>query len=97
MIQPLWVLKTMKEKSLQRLVHISADLARQTATALDTIQSGISSKVYIYIYIPSPYHLQRAYIYELVNFYIYDFCFYMLTFSGKNRSCCFAGCSKFST
>lgn len=43
-VTPLWVLKTMKEKCLQRLVHISADLARQTATTLDTIQSSISGK-----------------------------------------------------
>lgn len=39
-ITPLWVLKTAKEKRLQRLVHISADLARQTATIIDAIQTG---------------------------------------------------------
>ncbi|CDP19691.1 unnamed protein product [Coffea canephora] len=39
-VTPLWVLKTAKEKRLQRLVHISADLARQTATTIDAIQTG---------------------------------------------------------
>lgn len=45
--QPLWVLKTAKEKRLQRLVHISADLAQQVGTMLENIQSSISAEVYI--------------------------------------------------
>ncbi|CAH9122200.1 unnamed protein product [Cuscuta epithymum] len=40
-VTPLWVLKTVKEKQLQRLVHISADLAKQTGTLIENIQSGI--------------------------------------------------------
>ncbi|KAL3500348.1 hypothetical protein ACH5RR_039441 [Cinchona calisaya] len=39
-VTPLWVLKTAKEKCLQRLFHISADLARQMATKIDAIQTG---------------------------------------------------------
>lgn len=38
MIQPLWVLKTAKEKCLQRLVHLSSDLARQVAIVLENAQ-----------------------------------------------------------
>ncbi|XP_019179442.1 PREDICTED: uncharacterized protein LOC109174631 isoform X2 [Ipomoea nil] len=40
-VTPLWVLKTVKEKQLQRLVHISADLAKQTGIMVESIQSGI--------------------------------------------------------
>ncbi|KAG5591734.1 hypothetical protein H5410_042248 [Solanum commersonii] len=43
-VTPLWVLKSAKEKRLQRLVHMSADLARQTGILLDNIQNTISSK-----------------------------------------------------
>lgn len=43
-VTPLWVLKSAKEKCLQRLVHMSADLARQTGILLDNIQNTISSK-----------------------------------------------------
>ncbi|GAA0159016.1 hypothetical protein LIER_15901 [Lithospermum erythrorhizon] len=38
LVTPLWVLKTIKEKHLQRLVHLSADLARQTGTVLETYE-----------------------------------------------------------
>ncbi|CAN4127932.1 unnamed protein product [Withania somnifera] len=43
-VTPLWVLKTAKEKRLQRLVHMSADLARQTGILLDSIQNTFYSK-----------------------------------------------------
>ncbi|KAA8538721.1 hypothetical protein F0562_028298 [Nyssa sinensis] len=41
LVTPLWVLKTAKEKRVQRLVHISADLARQVGTMLDNVQNGM--------------------------------------------------------
>ncbi|XP_022868539.1 uncharacterized protein LOC111388109 [Olea europaea var. sylvestris] len=40
-VTPLWVLKTAKEKHQQRLVHLSADLARNVGTILDTVQNSI--------------------------------------------------------
>ncbi|PHU09432.1 hypothetical protein BC332_21292 [Capsicum chinense] len=46
-VTPLWVLKSAKEKRLQRLVHTSGDLARQTGILLDGIQNTIYSKPYI--------------------------------------------------
>ncbi|KAK4388951.1 hypothetical protein Sango_2232100 [Sesamum angolense] len=42
--QPLWVLKSAKEKFLQRLVHLSPDLARYTGAMLETFQHGISKE-----------------------------------------------------
>lgn len=48
MFQPLWVLKTVKEKYVQRLVHISADLARQVGTMLEDLQNGIADEVFFY-------------------------------------------------
>jgi len=45
--QPLWVLKTVKEKYVQRLVHMSADLARQVGMMLEDSQNGIAEKVNI--------------------------------------------------
>ncbi|KAI5669535.1 hypothetical protein M9H77_19388 [Catharanthus roseus] len=44
LVTPLWVLKTVKEKCPQRLVQVSADLARQTTIALDAIHAGTSGK-----------------------------------------------------
>ncbi|KAM2969076.1 hypothetical protein FF2_016233 [Malus domestica] len=41
-VTPLWVLKTAKEKYVQRLVHMSADLARQVGTMLEELQNGIA-------------------------------------------------------
>ncbi|XP_073110060.1 uncharacterized protein [Elaeis guineensis] len=38
LVTPLWVLKTAKEKCLQRLVHLSSDLARQVAIVLENAQ-----------------------------------------------------------
>ncbi|KAG8050093.1 hypothetical protein GUJ93_ZPchr0009g1511 [Zizania palustris] len=38
-VTPLWILKTAKEKSLQRLVHFSSDLARQIAVILENAQT----------------------------------------------------------
>ncbi|KAK8550379.1 hypothetical protein V6N13_118898 [Hibiscus sabdariffa] len=40
-ISPLWVLKTAKDRTLQRLVHMSADLARQIRTVLENAQNAI--------------------------------------------------------
>ncbi|KAH9309138.1 hypothetical protein KI387_037049, partial [Taxus chinensis] len=40
LVTPLWVLKTTKERFMQRLVHFSADLARQVAIMLDNFQSS---------------------------------------------------------
>ncbi|KAL8063539.1 hypothetical protein ABFS82_01G031800 [Erythranthe guttata] len=40
-VTPLWIIKSAKEKSLQRLVHLSADLARYTGAMLDTFQHGV--------------------------------------------------------
>ncbi|KAM5565344.1 hypothetical protein ABKV19_019395 [Rosa sericea] len=39
-VTPLWVLKTVKEKYVQRLVHMSADLARQVGMVLEDLQNG---------------------------------------------------------
>ncbi|KAJ1382262.1 BRCT domain [Sesbania bispinosa] len=41
---PLWILKTAKEKYAQRLVHMSVDLARQVGLMLEDIHNGISGK-----------------------------------------------------
>ncbi|KAF0913981.1 hypothetical protein E2562_025392 [Oryza meyeriana var. granulata] len=38
-VTPLWILKTAKEKGLQRLVHLSSDLARQVAMVLENAQT----------------------------------------------------------
>ena len=40
MFQPLWILKTVKEKNLQRLVHLSSDLARQVAVVLENFHTS---------------------------------------------------------
>ncbi|KAL5201920.1 hypothetical protein ABZP36_036274 [Zizania latifolia] len=39
-VTPFWILKTAKEKSLQRLVHFSSDLARQIAMILENAQTS---------------------------------------------------------
>lgn len=46
--QPLWVLKTAKERKVQRLVHMSADLARQVGMKLENYQNGIAREVSFY-------------------------------------------------
>ncbi|KAK7269893.1 hypothetical protein RIF29_22684 [Crotalaria pallida] len=43
LITPLWILKTAKEKCVQRLVHMSADLARQVSLMLEE-NNGISGR-----------------------------------------------------
>ncbi|KAK9946783.1 hypothetical protein M0R45_012229 [Rubus argutus] len=43
-VTPLWVLKTVKEKYVQRLVHMSADLARQVGMMLEDLQNGIADE-----------------------------------------------------
>ncbi|XP_021277590.1 uncharacterized protein LOC110411661 isoform X2 [Herrania umbratica] len=40
-VTPLWVLKTAKDRCLQRLVHMSADLARQIGAVLENSHNGI--------------------------------------------------------
>ncbi|KAL3650902.1 hypothetical protein CASFOL_007305 [Castilleja foliolosa] len=42
LVTPLWVLKSAKENFQQRLVHLSADLARNTGAMIDTLQHGVS-------------------------------------------------------
>ncbi|KAJ9702144.1 hypothetical protein PVL29_004062 [Vitis rotundifolia] len=42
LVTPLWILKTAKEKYAQRLVHMSADLARQVGMVLENVQNGIA-------------------------------------------------------
>ncbi|KAE8700367.1 hypothetical protein F3Y22_tig00110557pilonHSYRG00281 [Hibiscus syriacus] len=39
--RPLWVLKTAKDRNLQRLVHMSAGLARQIGTVLENARNAI--------------------------------------------------------
>ncbi|CAN6167084.1 unnamed protein product [Urochloa humidicola] len=39
-VTPLWILKTVKEKNLQRLVHLSSDLARHVAMVLQNVQTS---------------------------------------------------------
>ncbi|CAA2956482.1 Hypothetical predicted protein [Olea europaea subsp. europaea] len=41
LVTPAWVLKSAKENCVQRLVHMSADLAGQTGSLLGTIENGI--------------------------------------------------------
>ncbi|XP_042037668.1 uncharacterized protein LOC121783608 [Salvia splendens] len=41
-VTPLWVLKSAKEKSLQRLVHLSTDLARYTGARVDNPRHDVS-------------------------------------------------------
>ncbi|XP_039004980.1 uncharacterized protein LOC120132238 [Hibiscus syriacus] len=40
-VTPLWVLKTAKDRNLQRLVHMSAGLARQIGTVLENARNAI--------------------------------------------------------
>ncbi|TXG61776.1 hypothetical protein EZV62_013139 [Acer yangbiense] len=42
LVTPLWVLKTAKEKYVQRLIHMSADLARQVGMMLENLSDGIA-------------------------------------------------------
>ncbi|XP_066390303.1 uncharacterized protein [Miscanthus floridulus] len=39
-VTPLWILKTVKEKNLQRLVHLSSDLARHVAMVLENVRTS---------------------------------------------------------
>uniref|UniRef100_A0ACD5YFY1 Uncharacterized protein n=1 Tax=Avena sativa TaxID=4498 RepID=A0ACD5YFY1_AVESA len=43
-VTPLWILKTVKEKNLQRLVHLSSDLARQVAVVLENFDTSQESR-----------------------------------------------------
>lgn len=45
MLQPIWVLKTSKERSMQRFVRFSADLARQVGVMLENLQHVTSGQV----------------------------------------------------
>ncbi|RRT38835.1 hypothetical protein BHE74_00010148 [Ensete ventricosum] len=40
LVTPLWVLKTAKEKCMQRLVHLSSDLAKQVSVMLENAQTA---------------------------------------------------------
>ncbi|OMO86446.1 hypothetical protein COLO4_21162 [Corchorus olitorius] len=40
-VTPLWILKTAKDRNMQRLIHMSADLARQIGIVLENSQNGI--------------------------------------------------------
>ncbi|KAI4337205.1 hypothetical protein L6164_015650 [Bauhinia variegata] len=42
LITPMWILKTAKEKYMQRLDHMSADLARQVGLMLEDIHNGVA-------------------------------------------------------
>jgi hypothetical protein len=42
--QPVWILKTAKEKQVQRLVSMSVDLARQVGLMLDDISGKVISQ-----------------------------------------------------
>eukprot|EP00262_Sarcandra_glabra_P022403 TRINITY_DN9905_c0_g1_i1.p1 TRINITY_DN9905_c0_g1~~TRINITY_DN9905_c0_g1_i1.p1 ORF type:complete len:489 (-),score=62.67 TRINITY_DN9905_c0_g1_i1:370-1806(-) len=44
LVTPLWILKTSKEKYVQRLIHLSADLARQVAMLLENVHKGLSDQ-----------------------------------------------------
>ncbi|XP_075508355.1 uncharacterized protein LOC142545209 isoform X1 [Primulina tabacum] len=44
LVTPLWVLKSAQEKCLQRLVHLSADLARFSGVMLDRFHDGVSNE-----------------------------------------------------
>ncbi|XP_020244275.1 uncharacterized protein LOC109822485 isoform X2 [Asparagus officinalis] len=44
LVTPLWILKTVKEKSLQRLVHLSSDLARQVGMVLENGQITLNQQ-----------------------------------------------------
>ncbi|KAJ1289832.1 hypothetical protein BS78_02G195000 [Paspalum vaginatum] len=39
-VTPLWILKTVKEKNLQRLVHLSSDIARHVAIVLENVRTS---------------------------------------------------------
>ncbi|KDP34009.1 hypothetical protein JCGZ_07580 [Jatropha curcas] len=44
LVTPLWVLKTAKEKHVQRLVRMSTDLTRQVGIMLENYQNGIAGQ-----------------------------------------------------
>eukprot|EP00268_Persea_americana_P044628 TRINITY_DN4510_c1_g1_i3.p1 TRINITY_DN4510_c1_g1~~TRINITY_DN4510_c1_g1_i3.p1 ORF type:complete len:549 (-),score=83.24 TRINITY_DN4510_c1_g1_i3:401-2047(-) len=44
LVTPLWILKTAKEKYFQRLVHMSADLARQVGVVLENVYNDVSEQ-----------------------------------------------------
>lgn len=45
MLQPIWVLKTANERSMQRFVGLSADLARQVGVMLENLQHVTAGQV----------------------------------------------------
>ncbi|KAJ6382581.1 hypothetical protein OIU77_031094 [Salix suchowensis] len=44
LVTPLWILKSVKEKHIQRLVHMSADLARHVGLMLENFQNRITEE-----------------------------------------------------
>ncbi|KAL7189077.1 hypothetical protein ACSBR1_038859 [Camellia fascicularis] len=53
---PLWILKTTKEKRMQRLVHMSADMTRQIGIMLENAQNGICGEVWSFYLNDGVYH-----------------------------------------
>ncbi|CAI9784797.1 unnamed protein product [Fraxinus pennsylvanica] len=47
LVTPAWVMKSAKEIRVQRLVHLSADLARQTGALLDKIENVTFKEVFV--------------------------------------------------
>ncbi|XP_023522026.1 uncharacterized protein LOC111806132 isoform X2 [Cucurbita pepo subsp. pepo] len=46
LVTPLWVLKTVNEKHTQRLIHMSADLARQISSTLEDLSAEDSTETF---------------------------------------------------
>ncbi|XP_077240936.1 uncharacterized protein LOC143881623 [Tasmannia lanceolata] len=44
LVTPLWILKSAKENYVQRLIHLSADLARQVGMILENVHDGLSNQ-----------------------------------------------------
>lgn len=50
--QPVWVVKTAREKRMHRLVHMSADMAREVGIILEDSQHGIYGEVSFVLDLP---------------------------------------------
>lgn len=50
--QPVWVMKTARERGMHRLVHISADMAREVGIILKDLQHGIYGEVSSALFLP---------------------------------------------
>ncbi|MQL79982.1 hypothetical protein Taro_012411 [Colocasia esculenta] len=48
LVTPMWILKSVKENYVHRLVHLSSDLARHVAVALENVQMSVTEqRIYI--------------------------------------------------